>query len=135
LALFQYFYTLVFTPLKTTSLSVFVGAFQDNPFYVGLGCHGRIGIEAGTLFLIQFFGSSTFLGYWMVLYDDYEGWFLYVAYRQKTRHSVTDYFIHRLVDLASLLPVFGYTGRLFITVAAVVVFLLGLLLFLRSKIV
>jgi hypothetical protein len=73
-----------------------------------LGCRA-FGIEAGTLFLIQFFGSSTFLGYWMVLYEDYEGRFLYVAYRQ-IKAGVTDYFIHRLVDLASLLPVLVTRG-------------------------
>jgi protoheme IX farnesyltransferase len=33
---------------------------------------GNFGIEAGTLFLIQFFGSSRILGNWMVLYEDYE---------------------------------------------------------------
>jgi protoheme IX farnesyltransferase len=57
----------VFTFKTMTSLSVFVGAFQEQSFYVGLGCAtGEFGIEAGTLFLIQFFAISTF---WAI------GWF------------------------------------------------------------
>jgi hypothetical protein len=55
--------------------------FQGNPFYVGLGLQQEILNEAGTLFLIQFFGNSTFLGNWLVLYEDYERAGFYVAYR------------------------------------------------------
>ena len=53
-----FLYTSVYTPLKTvTSLSVFVGAFPGAiPFMLGwVAATGNFGIEAGTLFLIQFF--------------------------------------------------------------------------------
>jgi protoheme IX farnesyltransferase len=53
-----FLYTSVYTPLKTmTSLSVFVGAFPGAiPFMLGwVAATGDFGIEAGTLFLIQFF--------------------------------------------------------------------------------
>jgi protoheme IX farnesyltransferase len=63
-----FLYTSVYTPLKTmTSLSVFVGAFPGAiPFMLGWVAAGRFGIEAGTL-LFSSFGSSAFLGNWMVL--------------------------------------------------------------------
>jgi heme O synthase-like polyprenyltransferase len=41
---------------------------------------GNFGIEAGTLFLIQFFGSSTFWAVWFCM-KIMKGRFLYVAYR------------------------------------------------------
>src|SRR5690606_27005199 len=50
-------YTAIYTPLKTlTPLSVFVGAFPGAiPFMLGwVAATGDFGIEAGTLFLIQF---------------------------------------------------------------------------------
>ena len=53
-----FLYTSLYTPLKTiTSLSVFVGAFPGAiPFMLGwVAATGNFGIEAGTLFLIQFF--------------------------------------------------------------------------------
>ena len=60
-----FLYTSVYTPLKTmTSLSVFVGAFPGAiPFMLGwVAATGEFGIEAGTLFLIQFFGSFLIFG-------------------------------------------------------------------------
>jgi len=52
-----FLYTSIYTPLKTvTSLSVLWSISGSDSVYVGLGCgHGKFGIEAGTLFLIQFF--------------------------------------------------------------------------------
>jgi protoheme IX farnesyltransferase len=72
----------------------------------------------------------------MVLYDDYEkaGFFM-LPTGKRQRHSVTDYFIHRLVDFGFTLPVLLH-GRLFITPVAAVVVLVGIVdAFLRSKIV
>jgi len=60
-----FLYTSVYTPLKTmTSLSVFVGAFPGAiPFMLGwVAATNHFGIEAGTLFLIQFFGNSRTFG-------------------------------------------------------------------------
>lgn len=128
-----FLYTSIYTPLKTmTSLSVFVGAFPGAiPFMLGwVAATGKFGIEAGTLFLIQFFWQ--FPHFWAIgwfLYDDYEkaGFFM-LPTGKKDKGTALQIILYTVwLILASLLPVFGYTGRLFITpVAAVVVFLLGL---------
>ena len=128
-----FLYTSIYTPLKTiTSLSVFVGAFPGAiPFMLGwVAATGEFGIEAGTLFLIQFFWQ--FPHFWAIgwfLYDDYEkaGFFM-LPTGKKDKGTALQIILYTVwLILASLIPVFGYTGRLFITpVAAVVVFLLGL---------
>jgi protoheme IX farnesyltransferase len=128
-----FLYTSVYTPLKTvTSLSVFVGAFPGAiPFMLGwVAATNNFGIEAGTLFLIQFFWQ--FPHFWAIgwfLYEDYEkaGFFMLPTGKKDkgTAMQVILYTIWLIV--ASLLPVLGYTGQLFITpIAAVVVLLLGL---------
>ncbi len=128
-----FLYTSVYTPLKTvTSLSVFVGAFPGAiPFMLGwVAATNNFGIEAGTLFLIQFFWQ--FPHFWAIgwfLYEDYEkaGFFMLPTGKKDkgTAMQVILYTIWLIV--ASLLPVLGYTGKLYITpLAAVVVLLLGL---------
>ena len=128
-----FLYTSVYTPLKTvTSLSVFVGAFPGAiPFMLGwVAATNNFGIEAGTLFLIQFF--FQFPHFWAIgwfLYEDYEkaGFFMLPTGKKDkgTAMQVILYTIWLIV--ASLLPVLGYTGQLYITpIAAVVVLLLGL---------
>lgn len=128
-----FLYTSVYTPLKTvTSLSVFVGAFPGAiPFMLGwVAATNNFGIEAGTLFLIQFFWQ--FPHFWAIgwfLYEDYEkaGFFMLPTGKKDkgTAMQVILYTIWLIV--ASLLPVLGYTGQLYITpIAAVIVLLLGL---------
>ena len=96
-----FLYTCVYTPLKTvTSLSVFVGAFPGAiPFMLGwVAATNDFGIEAGTLFLIQFFWQ--FPHFWAI------GWFLFEDYKKGG---------------------FGYSGRLYLTtISAIIVGLLGL---------
>ncbi len=128
-----FLYTSVYTPLKTmTSLSVFVGAFPGAiPFMLGwVAATGEFGIEAGTLFLIQFFWQ--FPHFWAIgwfLYEDYEkaGFFM-LPTGKKDKGTALQIILYTVwLILASLLPVLGYTGRLYMTpIAAVVVFLLGL---------
>jgi protoheme IX farnesyltransferase len=128
-----FLYTSVYTPLKTlTSLSVFVGAFPGAiPFMLGwVAATGDFGIEAGTLFLIQFFWQ--FPHFWAIgwfLYEDYEkaGFFM-LPTGKKDKGTALQVILYTVwLILASLLPVLGYTGRLFITpIAAIIVFLLGL---------
>jgi protoheme IX farnesyltransferase len=128
-----FLYTSVYTPLKTmTSLSVFVGAFPGAiPFMLGwVAATGEFGIEAGTLFLIQFFWQ--FPHFWAIgwfLYEDYEkaGFFM-LPTGKKDKGTALQVILYTVwLILASLLPVLGFTGRLYITpVTAVVVFLLGL---------
>jgi protoheme IX farnesyltransferase len=128
-----FLYTSVYTPLKTvTSLSVFVGAFPGAiPFMLGwVAATNNFGIEAGTLFLIQFFWQ--FPHFWAIgwfLYEDYEkaGFFMLPTGKKDkgTAMQVILYTIWLIV--ASLLPVLGYTGQLYVTpLAAVIVLLLGL---------
>ncbi|MFQ3173181.1 MAG: protoheme IX farnesyltransferase [Flavobacterium sp.] len=128
-----FLYTSVYTPLKTvTSLSVFVGAFPGAiPFMLGwVAATGDFGIEAGTLFLIQFFWQ--FPHFWSI------GWFLYEDYKRagffmlptgkKDKGTALQVILYTVwLVIASLLPSLGYTGKLFISpIAAVLVFLLGL---------
>ncbi|GIZ10384.1 protoheme IX farnesyltransferase [Flavobacterium sp. UMI-01] len=127
-----FLYTSVYTPLKTvTSLSVFVGAFPGAiPFMLGwVAATGDFGIEAGTLFLIQFFWQ--FPHFWAIgwfLYEDYEkaGIFMLPTGKKDkgTALQVILYTVWLLI--ASLLPALGYTGQLYIGLfATIIVFLLG----------
>ena len=127
-----FLYTSVYTPLKTvTSLSVFVGAFPGAiPFMLGwVAATGNFGIEAGTLFLIQFFWQ--FPHFWSIgwfLYEDYEkaGFFM-LPTGKKDKGTALQIILYTIwLIIASLLPALGYTGKLFITpVTAILVFLLG----------
>jgi protoheme IX farnesyltransferase len=128
-----FLYTSVYTPLKTmTPLSVFVGAFPGAiPFMLGwVAATGNFGIEAGTLFLIQFFWQ--FPHFWAIgwfLYDDYaRAGFFMLPSGKKDKSTALQIILYTVwLIIASLLPVLGFTGSLFITpITAVLVFLLGL---------
>jgi len=128
-----FLYTSVYTPLKTmTPLSVFVGAFPGAiPFMLGwVAATGNFGIEAGTLFLIQFFWQ--FPHFWAIgwfLYEDYEkaGFFMLPSGKKDTSTALQIILYTVWLMIASLLPVLGYTGDFFISpISAVVIFVLGL---------
>ncbi|HRL71781.1 MAG TPA: heme o synthase [Flavobacterium sp.] len=128
-----FLYTSIYTPLKTmTSLSVFVGAFPGAiPFMLGwVAATGEFGIEAGTLFLIQFFWQ--FPHFWAIgwfLYEDYEkAGFYMLPTGKRDKGTALQIILYTVwLILASLLPVLGFTGRFYITpIAAIVVFFLGL---------
>ena len=128
-----FLYTSIYTPLKTmTSLSVFVGAFPGAiPFMLGwVAATGEFGIEAGTLFLIQFFWQ--FPHFWAIgwfLYEDYEkAGFYMLPTGKRDKGTALQIILYTVwLILASLLPVLGFTGKLYITPwAATIVFLLGL---------
>lgn len=128
-----FLYTSIYTPLKTmTSLSVFAGAFPGAiPFMLGwVAATGNFGIEAGTLFLIQFFWQ--FPHFWSIgwfLYEDYEkaGFFM-LPTGKKDKGTALQIILYTVwLIIASLLPSLGYTGQLFISpIAALLVFILGL---------
>ncbi len=128
-----FLYTSAYTPLKTvTPLSVFVGAIPGAiPFMLGwVAATGNFGIEAGTLFMIQFFWQ--FPHFWAIgwfLYEDYEkaGFFMLPTGQRDTK-TATQIILYTLwLIVASLLPCLGFTGQFFISpIAAVLVFLLGL---------
>jgi heme o synthase len=127
-----FLYTSVYTPLKrVTPLSVFVGAFPGAiPFMLGwVAATGNFGIEAGTLFLIQFFWQ--FPHFWAIgwfLFDDYEkaGFFMLPSGKKDKSTALQTILYTVWLLIASLLPVLGYTGKLHISIiSAIIVFLLG----------
>ncbi len=127
-----FLYTSVYTPLKTkTPLAVFVGAIPGAiPFMLGwVAATGNFGIEAGTLFMIQFFWQ--FPHFWAIgwfLYDDYKkGGFYMLPTGKKDKITVNQIILYSIWTIVcSVLPVFGKTGTLHITIyTAVIVLLLG----------
>jgi len=128
-----FLYTSLYTPLKTvTPLAVFVGAFPGAiPFMLGwVAATGHFGIEAGTLFLIQFFWQ--FPHFWAIgwfLFEDYEkaGFYMLPSGKKDTSTALQTILYTCWLIIASLLPVLGLTGQFFITpITAVFVFLLGI---------
>lgn len=128
-----FMYVSLYTPLKTvTPLSVFVGAFPGAiPFMLGwVAATGYFGIEAGTLFIIQFFWQ--FPHFWAIgwfLYDDYKkaGFFMLPTGERDKKTALQTILYTIWMILASIIPAFGFTGDLFLSkVAAVIVLLLGL---------
>jgi len=126
-------YTSAYTPLKTkTPLSVFVGAIPGAiPFMLGwVAATGTFGIEPGVLFMLQFFWQ--FPHFWAI------GWFLHEDYQKAgfnmlptgkrgkgTALQAIIYIVWTL--LISIIPVFGLTGQLQLSiVATVLVFACGL---------
>lgn len=128
-----FLYTCVYTPLKTkTPISVFVGAIPGAiPFMLGwVAATNDFGIEPGTLFALQFFWQ--FPHFWAIgwfLFEDYKkgGFFMLPTGKQDkgTAVQIIMYSIWTLI--VSIIPVFGFTGKLQLSiVAAVIVFILGL---------
>ena len=130
-----FLYTSAYTPLKTkTPLSVFVGAIPGAiPFMLGwVAATDDFGIEPGTLFMLQFFWQ--FPHFWAI------GWFLHEDYQKagfnllptgkRDKGTAVQTILYTVwTILVSIIPVFGITGELKLTiVGAVVVFLLGLVM-------
>jgi len=132
-----FLYISVYTPLKTmTPLSVFAGAFPGAiPFMLGwVAATGSFGIEAGVLFMIQFFWQ--FPHFWSI------GWFLFDDYKKagifmlpsgkKNKTTAQQIIIYTFwTVLISVIPVIGYfktgiLGRLYITpISACITLFLG----------
>ena len=130
-----FLYTCVYTPLKTkTPLAVFVGAIPGEiPFMLGwVAARNDFGIEPGTLFAIQFFWQ--FPHFWAIgwfLFDDYKkGGFFMLPTRERDKATAVQTIMYTVwTVLASIIPVFGFTGELKLSiVAAIVVFGLGLVM-------
>lgn len=127
-----FLYTSVYTPLKTkTPLAVFVGAFPGAiPFMLGwVAATNDFGIEPGTLFMIQFFWQ--FPHFWALgwmLDDDYKkGGFKMLPTGKKDTGTALQIIMYTIwMIVISIIPVFGVTGRLQLSlVSAVLVFLMG----------
>lgn len=130
-----FLYTCVYTPLKTkTPLAVFVGAIPGAiPFMLGwVAARNDFGIEPGTLFALQFFWQ--FPHFWAIgwfLFDDYKkGGFFMLPTRKRDKGTAVQTIMYTIwTILISIVPVFGVTGDLKLSiVAAVIVFLLGLVM-------
>lgn len=128
-----FLYTSVYTPLKTkTPLSVFAGAIPGAiPFMLGwVAARNAFGIEPGTLFALQFFWQ--FPHFWAIgwfLFDDYKkGGFFMLPTGKRDRGTATQTVMYTIwTVLISIIPVFGVTGDLKLSiVAAIIVFGIGL---------
>lgn len=130
-----FLYTCAYTPLKTrTPLSVFVGAIPGAiPFMLGwVAATDNFGIEPGILFMLQFFWQ--FPHFWAI------GWFLHKDYqkagfnmlptgKQDKGTAVQTILYTVWTIIVSIIPVFGFTGKLHLTIiSAIIVFLTGLMM-------
>lgn len=128
-----FLYTCVYTPLKTkTPIAVFVGAIPGAiPFMLGwVAATDDFGIEPGTLFALQFFWQ--FPHFWAIgwfLFEDYKrgGFFMLPTGKQDKGTAVQTIMYTIWTLLVSVVPVFGFTGKLELSIiAAIIVFILGL---------
>ncbi len=128
-----FLYTSAYTPLKTkTPLSVFVGAIPGAiPFMLGwVAATDDFGIEPGTLFMIQFFWQ--FPHFWALgwmLDDDYKkGGFKMLPTGKKDTGTALQIILYTIwMIVISIMPVFGFTGRLSLSIpAAIIIFLMGM---------
>ena len=128
-----FLYTCVYTPLKTkTPIAVFVGAIPGAiRFMLGwVAATNDFGIEPGTLFALQFFWQ--FPHFWAIgwfLFEDYKkGGFFMLPTGKQDRGTAVQIIMYSIWTLmVSIIPVFGFTGKLQLSIiAAVIVFALGL---------
>lgn len=130
-----FLYTSVYTPLKSvTPLTVFVGAIPGAiPFMLGwVAATNNFGIEAGFLFMIQFFWQ--FPHFWAI------GWLQFEEYKKagynmlpmgkKDKDAIKQIIFYTVIMiLVSLAPVLKVSGEFYIYPAtAVIVALLGIMM-------
>jgi protoheme IX farnesyltransferase len=130
-----FLYTCAYTPLKSvTPLAVFVGAIPGAiPFMLGwVAATDHFGIEAGFLFMIQFFWQ--FPHFWAI------GWLQFEEYKKagfnmlpmntKDKRAVKQIIFYTLIMiLVSIAPVLKLSGNFYIYPAtAVIVALLGVVM-------
>lgn len=130
-----FIYTCIYTPLKTrTPLSVFVGAIPGAiPFMLGwVAARNDFGIEPGTLFAVQFFWQ--FPHFWAIgwfLFEDYKkGGFFMLPTGKRDKATAVQIIMYTVwTVIASVVPAFGFTGDLKLSVVgAILVFLLGMVM-------
>ena len=136
-----FLYTAVYTPMKLISpFSVFVGAIPGAfPFMIGwVAATNDIGIEALTLFLMQFFWQ--FPHFWSIGWSqnsDYEkaGFKMLPTGRKDKSTAAQILFYSTWAVLVSTIPFFGITGELKLSIAGVLAIIaLGALLIYKSYI-
>ncbi|MEQ6123793.1 heme o synthase [Pseudotenacibaculum sp. MALMAid0570] len=136
-----FLYTCAYTPLKAvTPLAVFVGAFPGAiPFMLGwVAATGEFGIEAGFLFMIQFFWQ--FPHFWAIGWLQFEEYkkagFNMLPMNQKDESATRQIiFYTAIMILVSISPVLKMTGDFYIypITAIIVAFLGGIMLFYGIK--
>ncbi|NVK52914.1 MAG: protoheme IX farnesyltransferase [Flavobacteriaceae bacterium] len=127
-----FLYTSVYTPLKSvTPLSVFVGAIPGAiPFMLGwVAATNHFGIEAGFLFMIQFFWQ--FPHFWAI------GWLGYEEYKKagfnmlpmgkKDNGAIKQIIFYTVIMIVvSVAPVLKVTGQFYIyPITAILIAFLG----------
>lgn len=127
-----FLYTCAYTPLKSvTPLAVFVGAIPGAiPFMLGwVAATDQFGIEAGFLFMIQFFWQ--FPHFWAIGWLQFEEYkkagFNMLPMNKKDRGAIRQIIFYTVIMiLVSIAPVLKVTGAFYIhPITAVVVGLLG----------
>ena len=136
-----FLYTAIYTPMKLISpFSVFIGAIPGAfPFMIGwVAATNHIGIEALSLFLMQFFWQ--FPHFWSIGWSqnsDYEkaGFKMLPTGKKDKSTSAQILFYSIWAVLISILPYFGITGELKLSIIGVlVVIILGSYLIYKSYI-
>ena len=136
-----FLYTAVYTPMKLISpFSVFIGAIPGAfPFMIGwVAATNHIGIEALTLFLMQFFWQ--FPHFWSIGWSqntDYEkaGFKMLPTGKKDKSTSAQILFYSIWAVLISIVPYFGITGELKLSIIGVLaVIILGSFLIYKSYI-
>ena len=130
-----FLYTSAYTPLKSvTPLAVFVGAIPGAiPFMLGwVAATNEFGIEAGFLFMIQFFWQ--FPHFWAI------GWLQYEEYKKagfnmlpmntKDKGAVKQIIFYTIIMiLVSIAPVLKVSGKFYIyPLTAIIIALLGFIM-------
>ena len=138
-ALSIFIYTSIYTPMKLISpLAVFIGAIPGAfPFMIGwVAATNDIGIEAITLFLMQFFWQ--FPHFWSIGWAqsiDYEkaGFKMLPTGKKDKSTSAQILFYSVWAVLISIVPYFGITGELSLSIFGVLaIIILGAFLIFRS---
>tara|TARA_B100001564_G_scaffold354656_1_gene365630 strand:+ start:177 stop:1046 length:870 start_codon:yes stop_codon:yes gene_type:complete len=134
-----FLYVAVYTPMKLISpLSVFIGAISGAfPFMIGwVAATNSIGIEAITLFLMQFFWQ--FPHFWSIGWSqnkDYEkaGFKMLPTLKKDNSTSAQILFYSFWAVILSVIPFFGFTGKLKLSlVGLIIVSMLGFFLIYKS---
>ena len=134
-----FMYTAIYTPMKLVSpLAVFVGAIPGAfPFMIGwVAATNQIGIEAITLFLMQFFWQ--FPHFWSIGWsqsDDYKkaGFKMLPTGKKDKSTSAQILFYSIWAVIISIVPFFGITGNLRLSLFGLIfVIILGVFLVYKS---
>ena len=130
-----FLYTCEYTPMKPISpLAVFVGALPGAiPFMLGwVAATNEFGIEAGFLFMIQFFWQ--FPHFWSIGWLQFEEYkkagFIMLPMDKKDQSATKQIIFYTIIMiLVSVAPVLKLTGAFYIhPITAIIIALLGLLM-------